>query len=70
MVFSIESGRWTLDVGDMERACLHRTVRHELYARMDRTQEHNNGINPLAWLQCGRRGGRPSRALIDLTEQL
>jgi hypothetical protein len=49
MVFSIESGRWTLDVGDMERACLHRIVRHELYTRVDRTQGHTGSTR---WLGC------------------
>jgi len=34
-----------------------------LYARMDRTQGHNRGINPLATWKYGRRGGRPSRAM-------
>jgi hypothetical protein len=32
-----------------------------LYARTDRTQGHNRGVNPLATWKCGRRGGRPSQ---------
>jgi hypothetical protein len=46
------------------RSSLPRYVRSDwLYARMDRTQGYNDGINPLVRLQCGRRGGRPSRAM-------
>ncbi len=49
MVCSIESGSRQLDVGDIERACLHRIVRNELYARIDRTQGHTGSTR---WLGC------------------
>jgi len=57
-----DTGRWC---GGARLQCGRRGGRDWLYARTDRSQGHNRGINPLAtWKcgrpMCGRRGGHPS----------
>jgi len=50
-----DTGRWC---GGARLQCGRRGGRDWLYARTDRSQGHNRGINPLATWKCGRRGGR------------
>jgi len=59
-----DTGRWC---GGARLQCGRRGGRDWLYARTDRSQGHNRGINPLATWKCGRRGGERLRTTVVRT---